>query len=237
MTTHTNLAPALAGASAGGMPVPMQVPPPAGAVQADRQAARGPRPAALDLHDFGLDGWLVQPSLDRVTRDGVAIRIRPQLMDVLVCLAAHPGSMVTREELLATVWSDRFVVESSLTRCVAELRQVLGDSARQPRIIETIPKRGYRLIADVICAREPDQAVERVRVERSSSSLHDWPPEPGRTPSRFEQVISRLRAGALAFGARLRRRQPARSLVRGRAVPAVPGGARAEAASGGGRAL
>ena len=127
--------------------------------QDDPRAAASPPPGLLDLHDFSLDGWLVQPSLDRVTRGDVAIRIRRQLMDVLVCLAARPGRMVTREELLATVWSDRFVVESGLTRCVSELRQTLGDSARQPRIIETIPKRGYRLIADVVSAPEPALAL------------------------------------------------------------------------------
>jgi DNA-binding winged helix-turn-helix (wHTH) protein len=127
--------------------------------QDDPRAAASPPLGLLDLHDFRLDGWLVQPSLDRVTRGDVAIRIRPQLMDVLVCLAARAGRMVTREELLATVWSDRFVVESGLTRCVSELRQTLGDSARQPRIIETIPKRGYRLIADVVSAPEPALAL------------------------------------------------------------------------------
>jgi DNA-binding winged helix-turn-helix (wHTH) protein len=94
----------------------------------------------------------VQPTLDRLTQNGVVIRLRPQLMDLLVCLSAQPGRTVAKQELLATVWCDRFVAESGLARCVAELRQALGDSARQPRIIETIPKRGYRLIAPVAAA-------------------------------------------------------------------------------------
>ncbi len=100
--------------------------------------------------DFTLGDWLVQPSLNRVTHGETEVRLRPQLMDVLVCLAARAGRTVTKDELLEHVWPGQFIVESGLARCVAELRQVLGDTAGQDaRYIETIPKRGYRLIAPV----------------------------------------------------------------------------------------
>ncbi len=104
---------------------------------------------SLPAQDYRIDGWLVQPALNRLVKDMTAIRVRPQLIDVLTCLAQRPGSVVSKGQLLATVWNDRFVAESGVARCVAELRQVLADDARQPRIIETIPKRGYRLIAPV----------------------------------------------------------------------------------------
>jgi DNA-binding winged helix-turn-helix (wHTH) protein len=110
----------------------------------------------LPTDDYVVDGWLVQPTLNRLARDTRAIRIRPQLMDVLTCLAQRPGAVVSKDELLATVWSDRFVAESGIARCVAELRQLLADDARQPRVIETIPKRGYRLIAPVRPVAERD---------------------------------------------------------------------------------
>lgn len=194
----------------------------------------------MDLRDFHLAGWLVQPSLGRLTCDGVAVRIRPQLMDMLVCLAARAGRTVTREEFFATVWSGRFVAESGLTRCVAELRQALGDSARQPRIIETIPKRGYRLIAPVVRAPAPLLAVGRVDAgARSGSSaaqdvgsaaaLHLTAPCPAPRPPRLDRAISRLRIVAIAFGARLWKGRPARS--------AVSGGTGTEARTGGARAL
>jgi DNA-binding winged helix-turn-helix (wHTH) protein len=105
--------------------------------------------ARPDLHDFRVGTWLVQPGLNLLVTGEKSIRVRPQLIDVLACLAVRPGSVVTRDQLLNTVWSDRFVCPSGIARCVAELRRILGDDARRPRIIETIPKRGYRLIASV----------------------------------------------------------------------------------------
>ncbi len=194
----------------------------------------------MDLRDFHLAGWLVQPSLNRLTRDGVVVRIRPQLMDMLVCLAAQAGRTVTREDFFATVWSGRFVAESGVTRCVAELRQALGDTARQPRIIETIPKRGYRLIAPVVRAPVPLVAVGRVIASaRSGSSaaqgvgfgaaLHLTAACPAPRQRRLDRAISRLRIIATAFGARLWKGRPAR--------PALSSGTGTEARAGGARAF
>lgn len=103
----------------------------------------------FDTHEFRIEDWLVQPARNRMVRGETAVRVRPQLIDVLACLAACPGKVVSKDQLLTEVWSDRFVAESGVARCVAELRQLLADDARQPRIIETISKRGYRLIAPV----------------------------------------------------------------------------------------
>ncbi len=99
--------------------------------------------------DFMLGDWLIQPSLNRTSRNGTQVHLRPQLMDVLVCLAHGAGRPVSRDELLDRVWPNQFVADTALARCVAELRQALGDQAQSPTIIETIPKRGYRLIAPV----------------------------------------------------------------------------------------
>ncbi len=99
--------------------------------------------------DIRVDGWLVQPMLNALTRNEVSVRLRPQLMDLLVCLASRPGKVVLKDEILAVVWDGRWIAESGLSRCIAELRAALGDDARRPRIIETITKRGYRLIAHV----------------------------------------------------------------------------------------
>jgi DNA-binding winged helix-turn-helix (wHTH) protein len=111
--------------------------------------------------NFTLGDWLVQPSLNRISQGETEVRLRPQLMDVLVCLAERAGRTVTKNELLDLVWPGQYIVESGLARCVAEIRQILGDTARQePRYIETISKRGYRLVAPVaFLAAEPAQAA------------------------------------------------------------------------------
>ena len=77
-------------------------------------------------------------------------------MDVLVCLARHQGRVVLKDELLAEVWPDRIITESGMVRCIAELRQLLGDQSKEPRYIETISKRGYRLLAPVEWIAEGD---------------------------------------------------------------------------------
>ena len=104
---------------------------------------------APDPTDLRIDGWLVQPMLNLLTRGDVRVRVRAQLMDLLVCLASRPGKVFQRNEIVAEVWDGRWIAESALSRCVAELRAALRDDARQPRVIETITKRGYRIIAPV----------------------------------------------------------------------------------------
>ncbi len=70
-------------------------------------------------------------------------------MQVLVQLALHPNEVLSKERLIEAVWRDTFVGDDVLVRCISEIRYVFGDDARSPRIIQTIPKAGYRLIAAV----------------------------------------------------------------------------------------
>ncbi len=106
--------------------------------------------ADQSLHgDFRLGDWRVQPTLCRLSQDGRTVQVRPKVMDLLVFLARSPGAVISKEALLNEVWRTEAVSESALTRTVTELRQALGDNAERPHILETIPKRGYRLIAPV----------------------------------------------------------------------------------------
>jgi len=99
---------------------------------------------------FTVGDWLAEPRACRMSRGDTEVKLRPQLVGLLVCLARRPGQIVLRDEILAEVWPGQFVAESGLSRCVAELRQSLQDDAQEPRFIETIPKRGYRLVAPVV---------------------------------------------------------------------------------------
>ena len=99
---------------------------------------------------FKLGSFEVRPLTGEVSgADGVA-HLEPKVMEVLAALAQRPGEVVEREELLARVWGARAAVaDEPLTRCIAELRRVLGDSRQTPVFIQTIPKRGYRLLCPV----------------------------------------------------------------------------------------
>ncbi len=103
--------------------------------------------------DFELDDWFVQPSLNRLSRGGESVQVEPKLMDVLAFLAANAGEVVSKDDITGAVWTDRFITDSVVTRAIAALRRALADNAHDPRFIETISKRGYRLIAAVTVSK------------------------------------------------------------------------------------
>jgi DNA-binding winged helix-turn-helix (wHTH) protein len=98
---------------------------------------------------FHLGDWLVEPTLDRISMDDRVVQLRPRAMDVLACLAIFGGKLASKRELIDEVWRTEFVSEHALTQVIAELRAALGDDARNPSYIENIPRRGYRLVAQV----------------------------------------------------------------------------------------
>jgi len=98
---------------------------------------------------FRIDGKLCEPQLNRVSSPASATQLEPKVMQVLVMLAEAGGEPVPRERLLESVWAGTFVGEQVLSRAVSELRKAFGDDARSPRVIETIAKKGYRLISPV----------------------------------------------------------------------------------------
>ncbi len=99
--------------------------------------------------DFHVAEWLVEPDLNTVCRNGETVHLQPKVMKVLVCLAQRAGKPVSKEELLNSVWAETFVGDDVLKRSISELRRVFGDDVQAPSIIQTIPKRGYRLVAPV----------------------------------------------------------------------------------------
>jgi TolB-like protein/DNA-binding winged helix-turn-helix (wHTH) protein len=119
--------------------------------------------------DFRLGDWLVQPSLGRITRDDSTITLELKVMEVLVCLAEHAGDLVTRQQLTDDVWATEFVSDNTLTHAVTELRKALCDDAKSPTYIETIHRKGYRLVAPVAWVakeREPAGARSMAATDR-----------------------------------------------------------------------
>ena len=98
---------------------------------------------------FRVGDWLVEPDLNLIVRADKTVQIEPKVMDVLAFLASHPGEVCPKDTIIKAVWSDTFVCDDVLAHGISELRKVFGDDARDPSVIATIPKRGYRLIAPV----------------------------------------------------------------------------------------
>lgn len=96
-----------------------------------------------------IGSWSFDPAGNRLLGDAGATHLEPKAIEVLVYLALHSGRVVAREELLAKVWPGVVVGDDTLTQAIIKLRKALGDDARRPTYIETVSKRGYRLIAPV----------------------------------------------------------------------------------------
>ncbi len=107
---------------------------------------------------FHVGEWLIRPELGRIAGPRKSVRVEPKVMQVLEVLVQNAGEMVAREELIRRVWPYVFVTDDVLTRCISVLRKVFEDSRSEPQMIETISKRGYRLIAPVRLAAESREA-------------------------------------------------------------------------------
>jgi DNA-binding winged helix-turn-helix (wHTH) protein/Tol biopolymer transport system component len=139
--------------------------------------------------DFQLGPWVVHPTLNSVSHDGQNTHVEPKAMEVLVCLARNSGTVVSKEELLRQVWPDTFASDDVLFRCISELRRVLKDDPKAPQLIETIPKRGYRLL------EKAELTVGTV----VPAEIRDDPKRWYRFPSVLATIL--IAAGAIGWGA------------------------------------
>src|SRR5678809_1470559 len=97
-------------------------------------------------------------------RDGVTIALRPKAYAVLCFLLNTPGNLVTKQQLLDGVWPETFVSDAVLKDCIRQLREALGDEAKNPSFIETAHRRGYRFIAPL--TNRPFRESEVVNSQR-----------------------------------------------------------------------
>jgi TolB-like protein/DNA-binding winged helix-turn-helix (wHTH) protein/Flp pilus assembly protein TadD len=113
-------------------------------------------PIAIDTPAIPTQGrlrvgdWIVEPDLNRLSAPGKAVRIEPKAMAVLLHLANRPGQVVSRETLLSEVWPGVVGGDNSLTQVIIKLRKALGDDSDRPTYIQTVTKRGYRLVAPLL---------------------------------------------------------------------------------------
>ncbi len=103
----------------------------------------------MEHRTFDFDRFRLDPDRQQLWQGETLVALRPKLFAVLSCLLEHAGRLVTREELRAAVWPRTVVSESVVRGTIRDLRDVLGDDASAPRLIETVPHRGYRFIAPV----------------------------------------------------------------------------------------
>ena len=104
---------------------------------------------ATETH-FSLGPFRVNVETGELRHAGQITKLTPKTTQVLLTLARHTGELVSKQELFRTVWKGRVVSDAALTSCIQELRDALRDEARQPRYIETLHRRGYRLLVPLV---------------------------------------------------------------------------------------
>lgn len=123
-----------------------------------------------NLHlGFSVGEFDVDPLAGHLSDQTATQHLQPKVMDVFVCLAEHAGELVERESILNRVWGRRATGEEVLTRCISELRSALGDDRGNPSYIQTVPKRGYRLLQEINTEAYDEEPVQ------GSSGSQDTP--------------------------------------------------------------
>ena len=116
---------------------------------------------------YRFEGSVLDTTRYELSCGGELVHVEPQVFDVLAHLVEHRDRVVPKAELLEVVWGHQFVSESALTTRIKQLRQAVGDSGRDQRVVQTVHGRGYRFVAPV---EELPDVTERVTL-----------PVPGRT--------------------------------------------------------
>jgi transcriptional activator of cad operon len=155
-------------------------------------APRIERPSTTKLQ---IGAWTVAPSSGEISRGGETSRLDVRAMRLLVCLADHAGEVVSIDELLDEVWAGVTVSSDSVYQAVTSLRRQLGDDAKLPTYIETVPRLGYRMVAKVSSYTQP--------VGAPAASSHSRAPEHDSAVPAPAGAASggRVRAGLAVAGA------------------------------------
>lgn len=156
---------------------------------------------------YRFGAFTVHPDSLELRKNSTRLKLREQPFRILVMLLERPGDLVTREQLRGQLWPDRTFVEfdKSLNTAVNKLREVLCDSASDPRFVETVPRHGYRFVAPV----EKVVTAERPSAERGVTDIRTEPEARPAGPRRRRALVAAiaicLLLGVVAAATRLRR--------------------------------
>jgi DNA-binding winged helix-turn-helix (wHTH) protein len=146
----------------------------------------------MAVRRYQFDKFSLDPDERRLFAGEVPVELNSRYFDALLLLLQHAGMLLSKERFLQEVWRGIPVTDEVLTQCIKTLRRQLGDSATQPRLIETIPKHGYRFIAAVNCVSDSDVAPDERKTAPASQA--------GATPRAYDWHQCWLTLGAGATG-------------------------------------
>jgi TolB-like protein/DNA-binding winged helix-turn-helix (wHTH) protein/Flp pilus assembly protein TadD len=162
--------------------------------------------------EFQVGPWLACPELNCVVREGRACHVTPKSMDLLVYLARRRGEVAPKAEILQEVWAGTFVSDDALTRCVGELRRAFGETPREATVLETVAKRGYRIVAPVIWSSEAnDPAPAASGCRERETVIPSAEPVGGARTRRVHRLFSAMALVLLAILVTATLRRPSQS--------------------------
>ncbi|MDQ6653102.1 MAG: winged helix-turn-helix domain-containing protein [Acidobacteriota bacterium] len=138
------------------------------------------------FYDFG--PFRFDPDRHRLFRDGNPVSLPPKAIDALLVLVQNKGKLLERETLMEAVWADSFVEDANLTVAISNLRKALGQNGETAQYIETIPRVGYRFVADVREVQETPAPLIIEKHTRSQTVIEEEFLEDA--PARLEKVVS-----------------------------------------------
>jgi DNA-binding winged helix-turn-helix (wHTH) protein/tetratricopeptide (TPR) repeat protein len=125
---------------------------------------------------YSFGPFRLEPPARRLTRDGEPVALTARAFDTLVVLVENQGRVVTKEELIRSVWSDAFVEENNLNQAISAVRRALNDDGNGNRFIETVPRKGYTFVVPVLEELAPHLPAPATTPMRLA-------PEPAPTPA------------------------------------------------------
>lgn len=143
-------------------------------------------------HFYEFGSFRLDPEKHRLWRDGDLVHLSPKAVDALIVLVQNAGKLLERETLMQEVWSNTFVEDANLTVAISHLRKALGQNAETAEYIETIPRVGYRFVAEVreVTEQPAPLVVEKQTLSRTVIEEEFIPDEP-HEPEMTEAIVAR----------------------------------------------
>src|SRR2546425_9415895 len=125
------------------------------------------RPGTQNPSVIRFENYELDRTAEELRKQGSSLKLQPQPFKILAYLATRPGELITRQELRDHVWpGDTFVdFDLAINQAIKQIRAVLNDDAERPRVIATLPRRGYRFIAKTASAAAAEARLQQVSPE------------------------------------------------------------------------
>ena len=128
---------------------------------------------------------------NRLLHDGEPVQLRRKSYEILLLLVEHPGEIITKEQIISTVWPDQMVEENNLTQQIYKLRRLLGDTPKDQNYILTVPGKGYLFNKPVTKEYHHASSIDTESLPETSITAEDGVAPSAVKPSQIRSTSSK----------------------------------------------